>query len=93
MTTHDAACDGNVDAVTEAAEAEIAKTKLLQSELLETVNSLSTENAGVVKEVARKLIEKRGASLATGEACAVANRKTCGERAPNTARMFIDVRL
>jgi hypothetical protein len=54
---HDAACDGNVDAVTQAAEAEIAKIKLLQSELHETVNSLSTENAGVVKEVAQLGVE------------------------------------
>jgi archaellum component FlaC len=57
---HDAACDGNVDAVTQAAEAEIAKIKLLQSELHETVNSLSTENAGVVKEVAQLGVELKG---------------------------------
>ena len=57
---HDAACDGNVDAVTQAAEAEIAKIKLLQSELHETVNSLSTENAGVVKEVAQLGLELKG---------------------------------
>jgi hypothetical protein len=57
---HDAACDGNVDAVTQAAEAEIAKIKLLQSELHETVNSLSTENADVVKEVAQLGVELKG---------------------------------
>lgn len=57
---HDAACDGNVDAVTQAAEAEIAKIKLLQSELHETVNSLSTENAGVVQEVAQLGVELKG---------------------------------
>jgi rubrerythrin len=50
---HDAACDGNVDAVIQAASAEIAKIALLQSELHETVNSLSTENAGVVKDAAQ----------------------------------------
>lgn len=54
---HDAACDGNVEAVTQAAEAEIAKIKLLQSELHETVASLSTENAGLVDEVARLGVE------------------------------------
>ena len=47
---HDAACDGNVDAVTQAAAAEIAKIKLLQKELHETVISLSTENADVVRD-------------------------------------------
>lgn len=45
---HDAACDGNVGAVTQAAAAEIAKIKLLQSELHETVASLTTENKGIV---------------------------------------------
>jgi hypothetical protein len=45
---HDAACDGNIDAVTQAAAAEIAKIRLLQSELHETVNSLTAENTGVV---------------------------------------------
>ena len=54
---HDAACDGNVDAVTQAAVAEIAKIKLLQSELHETVGSLTTENAGVVKDVAQLGVE------------------------------------
>jgi TolA-binding protein len=57
---HDAACDGNVDAVTQAAAAEIAKIKLLQSELHETVTSLSTENVGVVKEVAQLGVELKG---------------------------------
>ncbi|MGB0124750.1 MAG: hypothetical protein WBP63_15020, partial [Silvibacterium sp.] len=45
---HDAACDGNVGAVTQAAAAEIAKIKLLQSELHETVASLTTENKGII---------------------------------------------
>ena len=48
---HDAACDGNVDAVTQAAAAEIAKIKLLQSELHETVASLAAENENVTQEV------------------------------------------
>jgi predicted nuclease with TOPRIM domain len=47
---HDAACDGNVGAVTQAAAAEIAKIKLLQSELHETVASLNTENEGIVSD-------------------------------------------
>jgi archaellum component FlaC len=47
---HDAACDGNVDAVTQAAAAEIAKIKLLQSELHETVASLTGEDKTVVKD-------------------------------------------
>lgn len=47
---HDAACDGNVDAVTQAAAAEIAKIRLLQTELHETVTSLSTERKGIVSE-------------------------------------------
>ena len=57
---HDVACDGNVGAVTQAAAAEIAKIGLLQSELHETVNSLSTENARVVKEVAQLALELKG---------------------------------
>ena len=57
---HDAACDGNVDAVTQAAAAEIAKIKLLQSELDETVTMLSTENADVVKETAPLGVELKG---------------------------------
>ena len=40
---HDAACDGNVQAVTQAASAEIAKIKLLQSELQSTLTALKTE--------------------------------------------------
>jgi len=47
---HDAACDGNVDAVTQAAAAEIAKIKLLQTELHETVTSLTNENKTVVRD-------------------------------------------
>jgi hypothetical protein len=57
---HDAACDGNVDAVTQAAAAEIAKITLLQSELYETVSSLTTENTGVVREVAQLGVELKG---------------------------------
>jgi hypothetical protein len=40
---HDAACDGNVTAVTQAASAEIAKIKLLQQELYATVEALTKE--------------------------------------------------
>lgn len=47
---HDAACDGNVTAVTQAAAAEIAKIKLLQSELHETIRAITAENTGVVTE-------------------------------------------
>jgi hypothetical protein len=47
---HDAACDGNVDAVTHAAAAEIAKIQLLQSELHETVASLAAERVDVVRD-------------------------------------------
>ncbi len=47
---HDAACDGNVDAVTQAAAAEIAKIRLLQTELHETVTTLSTERKGIIDE-------------------------------------------
>jgi hypothetical protein len=57
---HDAACDGNVDAVTQAASAEIAKIKLLQSELHETVESLSTENANVVRDASALGVELKG---------------------------------
>lgn len=57
---HDAACDGNVDAVTQAAAAEMAKITLLQSELYETVTSLTTENTGVVREVAQLGVELKG---------------------------------
>lgn len=56
---HDAACDGNVDAVTHAAGAEITKIKLLQSELHETVNSLTTEDTGVVEEITQLGVELR----------------------------------
>lgn len=47
---HDAACDGNVAAVTKAAAAEIAKIRTLQSELHETVTALSTEQVEVIRE-------------------------------------------
>lgn len=40
---HDAACDGNVAAVTQAAKAEIAKIRVLQSELQGTVAALTRE--------------------------------------------------
>jgi len=49
---HDAACDGNVGAVTQAAAAEIAKIKLLQGELHETVASLTIENKGIIRNAA-----------------------------------------
>jgi hypothetical protein len=42
---HDAACDGNVTAVTQAARAEIAKIRTLQSELHGTVAALNKEMA------------------------------------------------
>lgn len=50
---HDAACDGNVDAVTRAAAAEIAKIKLLQSELHGTVASLTDENKVIVDNASK----------------------------------------
>lgn len=40
---HDAACDGNVAAVIQAAAAETAKIRLLQSELQATVTAMSKE--------------------------------------------------
>src|SRR6202021_2540160 len=52
---HDAACDGNVAAVTQAAAAEIAKIRLLQSELHATVTTLSKEQVEVITE--RKTVE------------------------------------
>jgi hypothetical protein len=52
---HDAACDGNVTAVTQAAAAEIAKIRLLQSELQGTVVALTKEQTEVVNE--RKSVE------------------------------------
>jgi len=57
---HDAACDGNVDAVTQAAAAEIAKIKLLQSELHETVGSLTGEDKSVVQNVGALRGELKG---------------------------------
>ena len=57
---HDAACDGNVDAVTQAAAAEIAKIKLLQGELHETVSTLSREDADVVKGCCAIAAELKG---------------------------------
>lgn len=47
---HDAACDGNVAAVTQAAAAEIAKIRLLQSELQGTVAALTKEHIEIVGE-------------------------------------------
>jgi uncharacterized coiled-coil DUF342 family protein len=47
---HDAACDGNVAAVTKAAGAEISKIRILQSELHGTVAALSTEQGEVVRD-------------------------------------------
>lgn len=52
---HDAACDGNVTAVAQAAAAEIAKIRLLQSELHSTVAALTNEQAEVIRE--RKTLE------------------------------------
>lgn len=57
---HDAACDGNVEAVTQAAAAEIAKIKLLQTELHETVLSLTAENATVVRNATVMGVELKG---------------------------------
>jgi predicted nucleic acid-binding Zn-ribbon protein len=45
---HDEACDGNVKAVAQAASAEIAKIKLLQGELLDTMGSLAREKVEIV---------------------------------------------
>jgi len=47
---HDAACDGNVEAVTLAAAAEIAKINLLQIELHETVEALTRESKTIVDD-------------------------------------------
>ena len=52
---HDATCDGNVNAVTQAAAAEIAKIRLLQSELQGTVTALTKEQVEVATE--RKSVE------------------------------------
>jgi hypothetical protein len=52
---HDAACDGNVVAVAQAAAAEIAKIKVLQSELHSTVIALVKEQGDVNRE--RKTLE------------------------------------
>jgi len=47
---HHATCDGNVAAVTKAAAAEIAKIKLLQSELQGTVVALNAEHVDVLRD-------------------------------------------
>ena len=47
---HDAACDGNVGAVAQAAAAEIAKIRTLQSELHSTVSALMKEQVEVIRE-------------------------------------------
>jgi len=47
---HNAACDGNVAAVTQAAAAEIAKIRLLQAELHSTVTALTNEHIEIVSE-------------------------------------------
>ena len=47
---HNAACDGNVAAVTQAAAAEIAKIRLLQTELHSTVVALTKEHVEIVTE-------------------------------------------
>lgn len=44
----DTECDGNVAAVTSAAAAEIAKIRLLQKELRDTVSTLAREHASIV---------------------------------------------
>jgi hypothetical protein len=54
---HDAACDGNVAAVTQAATAEIAKIRTLQAELHSTVAALTKERYEVISE--RKSLEGR----------------------------------
>ena len=54
---HDAACDGNVAAVTQAAAAEIAKIRTLQAELHSTVDALTKERSEVIGE--RKSLEGR----------------------------------
>lgn len=52
---HDAACDGNVTAVAQAAAAEIAKIRTLQGELHSTVAALTKEQTEVIRE--RKTLE------------------------------------
>ena len=47
---HDAACDGNVAAVAQAAAAEIAKIRVLQSELHSTVAALTKQQVEVIRE-------------------------------------------
>ena len=47
---HNAACDGNVAAVTQAAAAEIAKIRLLQAELHSTVAALTKEHIEIIGE-------------------------------------------
>lgn len=54
---HDAACDGNVEAVTAAAAAEIAKIRILQAELHSTVEALTRERSEVITE--RRSLEGR----------------------------------
>lgn len=54
---HDAACDGNVTAVTQAAAAEIAKIRTLQAELQSTVSALTKERSEVISE--RKTLESQ----------------------------------
>lgn len=57
---HDAACDGNVDAVTKAAAAEITKVRLLQTELQQTVAALSRELAAIIRDQGTLQTELRG---------------------------------
>jgi hypothetical protein len=54
---HDAACDGNVAAVTQAAAAEIAKIRILQAELHSTVEALTKEQVAVMRE--RRTLESQ----------------------------------
>lgn len=56
----DSDCDGNVSAVTQAAAAEIAKIKLLQKELHETVSVLTKENITIASERVKLEKELRG---------------------------------
>jgi hypothetical protein len=57
---HDSACDGNVAAVTQAATADIAKIKLLQTELQETVAALTKDHTGILAERRALEVQLRG---------------------------------
>lgn len=51
---HDAACDGDVEAIVQAASAEIQKIRLLRGELQGTVADLRSEAASQVQELSNK---------------------------------------